>query len=155
MRKCYKESNRTGISYMQQKEGRSVGLVTSCAGTVFWYILLMESYKKGEKWQECRRKDYMTCRKRHGIENWKRKHQMALCWELALKKAMGQSWDRIRNERMNYKWCIYHFFRVGERNFTNEMMYCNTQLSLITAALLFNPFRTIHVKHFALLYLWV
>jgi len=33
--KYYKESRKGGISYIQYKEGRVSGLVTSCVGNVF------------------------------------------------------------------------------------------------------------------------
>ena len=33
--KCYEESRRRGISYIQYKEGRPTGLVTSCVGAAF------------------------------------------------------------------------------------------------------------------------
>jgi len=33
--KYYKESRKEGISYIQYKEGRVNGLVTSCVGSVF------------------------------------------------------------------------------------------------------------------------
>jgi hypothetical protein len=35
MKKYYIESRRRGISYIQLKEGRLTGLVTSCVGTAF------------------------------------------------------------------------------------------------------------------------
>jgi len=35
MKKCYKESKRRGITYIQYKDGRIMGLITSCVGTAF------------------------------------------------------------------------------------------------------------------------
>jgi hypothetical protein len=40
----------------------------------------------------------MTLRKRQGTVNRKRKHQIALCEELALEEAMDLSQDGVRNE---------------------------------------------------------
>ena len=39
-KKCYKKSRRKGISYKQWREGKLIGLVTSCVGTAFWNTLL-------------------------------------------------------------------------------------------------------------------
>jgi hypothetical protein len=33
MKKCYKESKKRGITYIQYKDGRIMGLVISCVGT--------------------------------------------------------------------------------------------------------------------------
>jgi len=43
----------------------------------------------------------MTLRKREDFGNWKRKHWIALCRELALCDAMGLSYDRPQIEWMN------------------------------------------------------
>jgi hypothetical protein len=40
----------------------------------------------------------MTLRKRHGIVNQKRNHQIALCGELALEEDKDMSQDGVRNE---------------------------------------------------------
>jgi len=40
MKRYYVLSRRGGISYIQQKEGKLPGLVTSCVGTAFKYMLL-------------------------------------------------------------------------------------------------------------------
>jgi hypothetical protein len=34
-KKCYKESKKREITYIQYRDGRIVGLVTSCVGTAF------------------------------------------------------------------------------------------------------------------------
>jgi hypothetical protein len=47
MKKCYTESRRAGISYMQYKEGRLTGLVTSCVGTALYNTLLKERWREG------------------------------------------------------------------------------------------------------------
>jgi len=70
--KYYVESIRTGISYIQYKEGRLTGLATSCAETAFWNTLLKEIYWT---WRQRRRHTYwMIQRKREDTLNWKRKH---------------------------------------------------------------------------------
>jgi hypothetical protein len=43
------DNNRTGISYIQQTEGRLTGLVTSYVGTAFYNTLLKKRCKKGFK----------------------------------------------------------------------------------------------------------
>jgi hypothetical protein len=48
MKKCYIQSRRREISYTQQKGGRLTGLVTSCAGSAFYNILLKERWKGWE-----------------------------------------------------------------------------------------------------------
>jgi hypothetical protein len=35
MKKCYKESKKRRIAYIQYKDGRIMRLVTSCVGTAF------------------------------------------------------------------------------------------------------------------------
>jgi hypothetical protein len=43
------DNNSTGISYIQQTEGRLTGLVTSCVGTAFYNTLPKKRRKKGYK----------------------------------------------------------------------------------------------------------
>jgi hypothetical protein len=46
MKEYGKVSRRTGISYIQQNEGRIIGLVTSCVETDLKYILMAERYRE-------------------------------------------------------------------------------------------------------------
>jgi hypothetical protein len=41
------ERRRAGASYVEQKEWRLTGVVTSCAGTAFWNTLLKERKREG------------------------------------------------------------------------------------------------------------
>jgi len=51
MKKCCIESSRRGVSYVQRKEGRLTGLVTSGVWTAFKNTLLREIYN-GRKDEE-------------------------------------------------------------------------------------------------------
>jgi len=46
MKEYYKESRRTGISH-KQKEGKLIGLVTSCTGPAFKNMVLKERQREG------------------------------------------------------------------------------------------------------------
>jgi hypothetical protein len=64
--KYYTESRRTGISYIQQKDGRLTGLVTSCVETAFWHERILEIEKgstRSHSVQNCLRKRLWACRK--------------------------------------------------------------------------------------------
>jgi hypothetical protein len=66
--KYYIQSRRRGISYVQYKEGRLTGLVTSCVGTAFLNTCLKEWYKRRKYEEEDVNSCWMTLRKRELLE---------------------------------------------------------------------------------------
>jgi hypothetical protein len=47
MKTSYADARRKGTTYIQKKEGRLTGLVTSCVGTAFCITLWEEREKEG------------------------------------------------------------------------------------------------------------
>jgi len=56
MKMYYLESRSRGISYMKYVNGRRTGLVTFCAGTVFYSGLLKERYTGDRNDRKTRKK---------------------------------------------------------------------------------------------------
>jgi hypothetical protein len=52
VKQYYVESRIKGISYIKKEEGRLIGFVTSCVGTVLLNILLKERGKEVSKGRE-------------------------------------------------------------------------------------------------------
>ena len=63
------------------------------------------------KWWEDEKEDvssyWMTLRKRQDTGSWKRKHRIALRWELTLEEAVDVSSDRLRNEILEFSRPLY------------------------------------------------
>jgi hypothetical protein len=85
--KYFIEKRKKKISYIEEKEGRLSGLLTSCVGTASWNVI--EGNIEGTGRRGRRRKQLLQgLKEKEDTGNWKREHKIAHCGELVLEETM-------------------------------------------------------------------